>query len=121
MEFPPGELIEPGCIQRPDSEVDDLSKIHVFIGVGSVEAWNLRYGGANLVYRRSWTVSSNEKALATWRRLGELPTDKQEGIGLCSAATFTALDAYRPEGCPSPDGWCKSLSWASLHGIHQST
>ena len=68
--------MKPGCIQRPDSEVDDLSKILVFIGVGSVDAWNLRYGSANVAYRCSRTVTCNEKALATWRRLAKLLTDR---------------------------------------------
>ena len=77
-EFPLGELIKLGCIQKSDSRIDDLSKILAFFGVGSVDAWNLKYGSANVAYRRSKTVISDEKALATWRRLGELITDKQE-------------------------------------------
>ena len=42
--FPVRHLVKQGCFQRPESDVDAVSKLLVFFGVGSVDAWIERYG-----------------------------------------------------------------------------
>ena len=55
-----------------------LSKLLTFFRVGSIKAWQLRYGKENAAYRHSPSFKSDEVALATWLRLGEIQADEQE-------------------------------------------
>ena len=77
-EFPVKDLIKWGFIQRPSSEVDAMSKVLAFFGVGSAEAWRLQNAKAIVAYRHSKVSESSEKALATWRRVGEHIAESQE-------------------------------------------
>lgn len=76
--FPVQELVKRGCFQRPGSDIDAVSKLLAFFRVGSVDAWTARYGLANVAYRHSPKFKSNEAALATWLRLGEIEAERQE-------------------------------------------
>ena len=76
--FPVRELVKRGCFLRPESKVDAVSKLLAFFRVGSVEAWSARYGLTNVAYRHSPSFRSNEAALATWLRLGEIEAESQE-------------------------------------------
>ena len=76
--FPIRDLVKRGCFQRPESDVDALSKLLAFFRVGSTDAWTARYGIANVAYRHSPKFKSNEAALATWLRLGEIEAERQE-------------------------------------------
>ena len=63
--FPIAELAKRGVIRKPDSDADAMSSILSFFGVASVEAWNTRYGLANVAYRHSPSFRSDEAVLAT--------------------------------------------------------
>ena len=76
--FPVRDLVKRGCFQRPDSDVDAVTKLLTFFGVGSIDAWTARYGLANVAYRHSQSFESNEAALATWLRLGQVEAERQE-------------------------------------------
>ncbi len=76
--FPVRDLVKRGCFRRPESDVDTVSKLLAFFRVGSVDAWTARYGLANVAYRHSRSFKSNEAALATWLRLGEIEAELQE-------------------------------------------
>ena len=76
--FPVRDLVKRGCFRRPDSDVDAVSKLLAFFRVASVDAWNTRYGLANVAYRHSPSFKSDEAALATWLRLGEIEAERQD-------------------------------------------
>jgi HTH-type transcriptional regulator/antitoxin HigA len=76
--FPVKELAKRGAIHRPKTDADAVSELLAFFRVGSVDAWNLKYGLANVAYRRSSSFKSDETALATWLRLGEIEAEEQE-------------------------------------------
>ena len=76
--FPVRDLVKRGCFQRPESDIDAVSKLLAFFRVGSVGAWTARYGLSNVAYRHSQSFKSNEAALATWLRLGEIEAEHQE-------------------------------------------
>ena len=76
--FPVSDLVKRGCFQRPKSDIDAVAKLLAFFRVGSVDAWTARYGLANVAYRHSPRFKSNEAALATWLRLGEIEAEGQE-------------------------------------------
>ena len=75
--FPIAELVKRGAIRNPGSDADAMSSILSFFGVASVEAWNTRYGLANVAYRHSPSFRSDEAVLATWLRLGEIEAQQQ--------------------------------------------
>ena len=76
--FPMRDLVRRGCFQRPESDLDAVSKLLAFFRVGSTEAWYARYGLTNVAYRHSRSFKSNEAALATWLRLGEIEAERQD-------------------------------------------
>jgi len=76
--FPVKELAKRGAIRRPKTDADAVSELLAFFRVGSVDAWNLKYGLANVAYRHSPSFKSDETALATWLRLGEIEAEGQE-------------------------------------------
>lgn len=76
-QFPINDLVKRGCFPKPMTPVDAVSKLLGFFGVGSLDAWNSQYGLAKIAYRHSPSFKSNEIALATWLRLGELDAEQQ--------------------------------------------
>ena len=76
--FPVRELVERGCFGPTESDAEAVSRLLAFFRVGSVEAWTAKYGRVNVAYRHSPSFESDEFALATWRRLGELEAERQE-------------------------------------------
>jgi len=76
--FPITELVKRGCFMRPLNAADAVSKLLGFFGVGSHEAWSDQYGIAKAAYRHSPAFKSDEAALATWLRLGEIDAEGQE-------------------------------------------
>ena len=78
--FPVRELVKRGCFERPASDGDAVSKLLAFFGVGSVDAWTDCYGRARAAYRHSPSFESDEAALATWRRLGEIEAEGQHCV-----------------------------------------
>ena len=75
--FPVKELIRRGVVDKPSSEADAVARLLSFFRVASVDAWCRKYGLANVAYRHSPSFKSNEAALATWLRLGELEAERQ--------------------------------------------
>ncbi len=85
--FPVKELVKRGCIERPTNDVDGVSKLLAFFGVATVDAWQGKFGSANVAYRHSPSFKSSEEALATWLRLGEIAAERQE-CAVCNEALF---------------------------------
>ena len=76
--FPVAELAKRGIFGRPESDTDAVAKLLAFFRVGSIDAWTARYGRASVAYRHSPRFKSDESALATWRRLGEIEAEAQD-------------------------------------------
>jgi HTH-type transcriptional regulator / antitoxin HigA len=93
--FPVRELVKGGAFANPASEVDAVSKLLRFFGVGSLDAWRMKYGSANVAYRHLPSFKSNEAALAAWLRLGELEAERQECADYDEAHFKQALKEIR--------------------------
>ena len=78
--FPVNELVRRGCFPQPESDADAVSKLLAFFRVGSVEAWTAKHALTNVAYRHSPRTKSDEFALATWLRLGEIEAEHQECV-----------------------------------------
>lgn len=76
--FPVTELIKRGAIPKPSSTGDRVSSLLSFFGVASVEAWRNRQNQLKVAYRHSPSFKSDDFALATWLRLGEIEAEKTE-------------------------------------------
>ena len=93
--FPVGELVKRGIIAKPSSNADRVSKLLSFFGVASVEAWQNRQSAVSVAYRHSPSFNSDELALATWLRLGELEAEKIECEAYNEAAFKRSLTRIR--------------------------
>ena len=94
-QFPINELVKRGIISKPTSNADKVRAILSFFGVASVEAWQLRHEGAQVAYRHSPSFKSDEFALATWLRLGEIEARQYECADYNAARFRTALTRIR--------------------------
>lgn len=74
--FPIGELVKRGIIEKPKSNAEKVKAVLSFFGVASVEAWRVRQAGLSVAYRHSPSFKSEDEALYTWLRLGELEADR---------------------------------------------
>lgn len=93
--FPVRELVERRCIEQPESDADTVSKLLMFFGVASVEAWTQKFGQANVAYRHSRSFKSEEAALATWFRLGDLEASRQDCPTFSQAKFMAAMREIR--------------------------
>ena len=75
--FPLNALVRRGVMDKPPSAAAKVPGLLAFFGVGSVEAWAVKYGAKSVSYRHSPSFESDECALATWRRLSELEAERQ--------------------------------------------
>lgn len=87
--FPVSDLVKRGCFKKPASWSDAVSELLGFFGVGSVDAWLIKYSEKSVAYRHSTAFDSDVASLSTWFRLGELSAGKQECASY-SASTFKA-------------------------------
>ena len=70
--FPVNELVKRNIVAKPKTDTDKVKALLSFFGVASVEAWHIRQEGVSVAYRHSPSFRSDESALSTWLRLGEL-------------------------------------------------
>ncbi|MDE0444059.1 MAG: HigA family addiction module antitoxin [Gammaproteobacteria bacterium] len=93
--FPVAELVKRGAIREPSSNGEAVSALLAFFGVASVEAWQTKYGSANVAYRHSPSFESDKPALASWLRLAEITANQQDCADYDAAAFKSALGRVR--------------------------
>lgn len=76
--FPIADLVKRGIVPKPSSTADRVSALLSFFGVASVEAWGNKRRMSQVAYRHSPSFKSDEFALETWLRLGELEAEQIE-------------------------------------------
>ena len=94
-QFPINELVKRGIVSKPTSSADKVRVMLSFFGVASVEAWQLRHEGARVAYRHSPSFKSDEFALATWLRLGEMEAEQYDCANYKTARFRKALTRIR--------------------------
>ena len=93
--FPIKELVRRRFIGKPLSDSDAVSNLLAFFGVASIEAWRTKYQRMRVAYRHSPSFESDQAALATWLRLGELAAERQECAHYNAAQFRRALGEIR--------------------------
>ena len=93
--FPLGELARRGAIRTHSASREAYSELMVFFRVASREAWQVKYGTANIAYRHSPSFESDENSLATWLRLAEIDAEGQKCNEYDRSAFMGALRRIR--------------------------
>ena len=93
--FPIADLVKRGIAPKPTSNTDRVSALLSFFGVASVEAWGNKRRRSEAAYRRSPSFKSDEFALETWLRLGELEAERVECADYDAARFRQALNRVR--------------------------
>ncbi len=73
--FPLDELVKRGYVDKEHSLTESLSAILSFFGVASTDAWEEKWKNTAVAYRHSPSFESEEAALATWLRMGEIEAE----------------------------------------------
>ena len=94
-QFPVSELVRRGILDRASSPTEVVSNLLSFFGVASVDAWQVKYGSANVAYRHSPSFESSETALATWLRLGGIEAEGTQCADYNETAFRQALGRVR--------------------------
>jgi HTH-type transcriptional regulator/antitoxin HigA len=90
-EFPLQDLIDLQVLEKPLGPVDAARKLLAFFGVGSISAWEDRYGQLAVSFRHSPSFKSSRGALIAWLRIGELWAEEQECVEYNRTAFLHAL------------------------------
>ena len=93
--FPTKELAARNLIVKPSSAADAVTKLLSFFGVALVDAWRVKYGSAHVAYRHSPSFESDDAALSTWIRLGEIEAEGARYPDYNEAAFKRALRGIR--------------------------
>lgn len=93
--FPVPELVKRGIVPKPTSPADRVSVLLSFFGVASTEAWGNKRRMSEVAYRHSPSFKSDEFALETWLRLGELEAEQIECADYDEARFKQALARIR--------------------------
>lgn len=93
--FPIADLVKRGIVPKPTSTADRVSVLLSFFGVASVEAWGNKRRMSEVDYRHSPSFKSDEFALETWLRLGELEAEQIECADYDEAMFKRALARIR--------------------------
>lgn len=93
--FPVKELVKRGIIEKPSSNADMVGAVLGFFGVASADAWQNKHDRMKVAYRHSPSFASDEFALATWLRLGEIEAERTECADYSVAKFKRALRRIR--------------------------
>ncbi len=116
--FPVQELVKRGAIEKPNSPSAKASALLSFFGVGSIAAWQAKYGAANVAYRHSPSFKSDEFALATWLRLAEAEATSQAMADYSESGFKKALQQVRELTCdPINSSLHKATSLFNTAGV----
>ena len=93
--FPVGQLVKDGWIDKPASKADAVDKLLGFLGAGTIKAWQDRFKSTQVAYRRSSAFKSSPEAVATWLRACELEAEDVETVSFDGAVFKNNLRKIR--------------------------
>jgi addiction module HigA family antidote len=93
--FPLKQLIERGYIEKREKPAEIVEQVLAFFGVGSVSAWEAKYGEVQVAFRCSPSFKSSREAVSAWLRIGEICASKVECQPFNKATFLAALDSIR--------------------------
>lgn len=116
--FPVSSLVKRGLLPRRASVAERVETLLAFFGVASVVAWQARYGSMQVAFRQSPSVASEDTALATWLRLGEIKAEKTECDEYDASRFRTALRLIREMSRePVAETWDRVKTLCRQNGV----
>ena len=107
--FPIQELVKRRVFDQPRDDRNGLDQLLKFFGVAHPSAWHTKYGEQSVAYRKSFSFSTDEGALAAWLRMGELDAMEQECGDFDSNSFKEALALIRQLTTLKPDTVAPSI------------
>ena len=101
--FPISELRKRGFLPATRVNSETVSGLLSFFGVGSVEAWYGQQERLSVAFRHSPSFASDDNALATWLRFGELEASEVECPNYSEREFKRALRRMRQLTAPEND------------------
>ncbi|MBI4534745.1 MAG: HigA family addiction module antidote protein [Ignavibacteriae bacterium] len=93
--FPTKELAERGLIDPKSVIVETTEQLLDFFGVGSVQAWDAKYGVLQVAFRCSPSFKSSRESVSAWLRIGEICADKVNCTSYSKTKLMTSLSKIR--------------------------
>ena len=94
-EFPVEDLVKRDLIENPSSPAEAVAALLSFFRVGSVAAWQAKYGAILAAIRGSISFECNLPALAMWLRFGENQAYLSQSADYNAAAFRKILEQIR--------------------------
>lgn len=101
--FPVKQLVERELIERRTNIAETTEQLLDFFGVGSVEAWQAKYGEVQVSFRCSPSFESSRESVAAWLRIGEICADSVKCSAYSKVKFMTALQCIRGLTPEEPD------------------
>jgi len=101
--FPLREMVKRGWIERTTNTIEKVSCLLNFFGVGSVTAWEEKYGRLEVSLRRAAKYKTSRESLAAWIRKSEIEAAKIETKPFNSEQFNQALVEIRGLSCDDPN------------------
>ena len=76
--FPLIQLTEWGFLAPTDDPIEQVDQLLNFLGVSTVDAWQVKISHMDVRFRRSTAYESSIESIATWLRIGEILAEKIE-------------------------------------------
>lgn len=93
--FPIKELVERGLIESKSKTVEITEQLLDFFGIGSVQAWDARYGELQVAFRCSPSFKSSRESVSAWLRIGEVCADRVHCASYSKPKLMSSLSEIR--------------------------
>jgi len=101
--FPIKEMVRRRWIARGSNSAENVALLLNFFGVGSVAAWEVKYGSLCVRLRKAATYEPSREALAAWIRRCEIKAAAVETQPYKKEKLGKALDDIRGLSCEDPE------------------
>jgi len=100
--FPMKEMVKRQWIKRGNNSAEEVALLLNFFGVGSVGAWEVKYGNLQVRLRKANSYQPSRAALAAWIRRCEITAASSETQPYSKEELSKALDEIRGLSCEDP-------------------
>jgi len=93
--FPVSKMIEYGWIRKCKTGLEQLNEVLVFLGIASVDQWEVVWSRLKVAYRKSPSFKAHAEAISAWLRQGEIRAQHVECSPFNAAEFRKALKLIR--------------------------
>ena len=116
-EFPIGELVRFGWLEKHSNPIDGIRELMDFFGVSSIDMWKMILEPV-VVFRKSSNSEDNHMALAVWLRKGEIEASKIDCQPFNTDKFKSVLEIIRSFTTETPDVFVPKIqSYCTQAGV----